>query len=98
MVESWAQKSWSVRCLSVPRGRRRRFAAENPLQAPENSGGHVDNRDPKKHGAGKKPDRRADHAKYHNQAKRFSRTEIDVFEAVETPSANHQIADYDDHH
>src|SRR5208282_4059200 len=83
--ESSKGDSWSLRCLPVRRRCRRGLAAENPLQAPQDAGSHVENRDGEKRRAGKEPDRRAYHAKQHNQAEGMPRTEINILEAIKTP-------------
>src|SRR5208282_3584525 len=79
--------SWSLRCLPVRRRCRRALATEDPLQAPQDAGSHIQDRDGKKRGARKEPNRRADHAQQHNQAKGMPRTKIDILEAIETPRA-----------
>ena len=46
--------SWSVRCLPIRRRCRRSLAAEDPLQAPQHAGSHVQNRDGEKRRAAKR--------------------------------------------
>ena len=74
------------------------FAAEDPLQTPENAGGHVEHRNHKQRRTARRTRSNAPTTRHNDdQTERMAGAEINVLEAIKAPSADHQIAD-DDHH